>query len=124
MQKWKQAILSYLIPGLLLLLFALLMNGTSFLQRPTSAADDFAGISTRLTACIQNNDWETARITAGELRTAWQTLRSRLQLAAEKDKLEELDENMARLMALVETEDPQALAELYAAADHWQNISR
>ena len=42
-----------------------------------------------------------------------------------KAKLEELDENMARLSALITCQDQAAaLSELYAAANNWINISR
>lgn len=122
MQKLKQCVLFYLIPFFLLLSFALLMNTAGYLQR--SLFPEFPEISLKLESSIKARDWSAARQLTGDLTAVWRQANRHLQLAAEKDKLEELDENMARLAALVETEDASALSELYAAANNWLNISR
>lgn len=125
MQKLKQCFLFYLLPACALLLFAFMMNSTRFLQQSFPANGPFSSYTTQLEENIKAQAWEEAQASFGELQSAWKQVSPRLQLAAEKDKLEELDENMARLSALIECQDQAAaLSELYAAANNWINISR
>ncbi len=125
MQKLRQAFLFYLLPILVLIFFALIMNSTSFFQKSFRNDDHFSTYVVELEEMIQIQDWEAAQSSLSKMHTAWKQISPRLQLAAEKDKLEELDENLARLSALVSCQDQSsALSELYAAANNWRNISR
>ncbi len=121
--KFRQNILIYILPGLVLLFFVLVMNGEKLYGFFIPFEQSFSSHALRLENDLQSQSWEAAAEDLRQLRASWQKARRHLQLAVERNKIEELDENMARLEALIRMrEAPGALAELLAAENNWLHV--
>ncbi len=122
--KFRQNVLLYILPGLVLVFFALVMNGEKLYGYFVPDEQSFSACALRLENDLAGQNWEAAAEDLRQLRASWRTACRHLQLAAERDKMEELDENMARLEALIRMRDPAgALSELLAAENNWMHIS-
>jgi len=113
------------LPVLAICLFILVMVSGSFLKRPLGQDDDVPGSIERLKRIVLDESWDQADIAADELIAAWEKVVLRVQFSAERDEINSLSDNLARLKGAVQARDKAgALMELYEAYRHWEDLGR
>lgn len=121
MQKWRY----YLFVVIILGGFMLLMQGGNYLKSPFGENDDVnAGMRT-LSHHIAGQDWQQAADSFQYLDSAWRTVVPRIQFSVEKDEINAINVNLARLKAYIQFQDQKnSAAELSEAREHWMNLNK
>jgi len=115
----------YLLVIILFAFFILIMNGGNLLKQPLSAEDNFMFFYDRLELNIINQNWEKAVVNNEKLNQAWNKIVPRIQFSVEKDEINAINVNLARLQAALTSRDPVlALTELSEMREHWENLNR
>lgn len=96
------------IPTLVMLLFALLLNTGDLLKRPLGTHDDIPGGMERLEAALEAADWSGAEGARAELGAAMDRVRPRIELAAELSELNRFYEVLALLRGAIRARDRSA----------------
>lgn len=108
----------YLIVVMALLFFVAVMNSGSFLARGLS--DDFRDMRHSL----QSEEWKQAEINCQDLMLAWRNTVARIQFSVEKDEINAINVNLARMKAHIELrQNNEAYVELLEAMEHWENLN-
>jgi len=115
----------YLGTTVILIMFILFMNSGDYLKQPENSSDNFMLHIKSLEDDIKNEQWESAGDNAEKLTCAWKKVVTWIQFSVEKNEINAIDINLARLNAYVSARDKSnALAELWESLEHWQNINR
>jgi len=116
-------IFSYGLPFLLLTVFVLVMLSGNYLKQPRGVTDNVPQYMTRLQESIIKQDWEGAEANLKKLNTAWQQVIPRIQYSVERNEMNEIDINLARLKGFIAAKDQAgALAELSEAEEQWNQL--
>ncbi|MGI6422195.1 MAG: DUF4363 family protein [Syntrophomonadaceae bacterium] len=114
MKKWAY----YLIVSLVLIAFALLMNSGNYWARPMSKP------FSDLEHSLQREDWEQAEKNCRYLMLSWRQVVPRIQYSVEKDEINAINLNLARIKAYIALrEGDEAYVELIEAMEHWENLN-
>lgn len=120
MQKWNY----YLTVVVVLSLFILLMQGGNYLKSPRGENDNVDARMQILEKQIAGQDWEQASDTFQSLNDAWRIIVPRIQFSVEKDEINAINVNLARLKAYIHFQDQKnSAAELSEAREHWINLN-
>jgi len=115
----------YLCVTFLLTFCVLIMNGGDYLKKQHSQTDDVVLHFDRLGSNLKSEDWDKAAADYQNLKTAWQQITPRIQYSVEKDEMNAINVNLARIGAYIDLqEDDDAFAELSEAREHWNNLNR
>jgi hypothetical protein len=112
------------IPITILVIFILIMLSGGFLKRPLGKNDNIPKIINDITENVKAGTWEKVSTGTDELEKAWKRVEKRIQFSSERDEMNYISTNIARLRAAVAAEDKtNALLELFEAYDHWKGLS-
>ncbi len=115
----------YIFVILVFAVFLFIMNGGDLLKKPLVSGDDFMLYMNQLEDNISTNEWQTASINYEKLHRAWKKIVPRIQYSVEKDEINAIDVNFARLKICISNQDKTlALLELNEAREHWHELSR
>lgn len=113
------------IPIAALAIFILIMMSDNFLKKPIGKDDDVPGSIQLILKDVNNEKWDEASKNTEQLAKAWKRVVKRVQFSAEKDEINMLDMNIARLRGAILTKDKSnAALELGEAYEHWDNIGK
>jgi hypothetical protein len=115
----------YAFVVLLFAVFILIMNGGDLFKKPLGSGDNFMLYMNRLEDNISTNEWQTASVNYNNLHQAWKKIVPRIQYSVEKDEINAIDVNLARLKICITSRDKTlALIELNEAREHWHDLNR
>jgi hypothetical protein len=73
---------------------------------------------------VEQSQWQSARGSLTAAQEDWETLLPWIQLSSEKDKLEAIESDLARLAAAIRSEKTDSAREtLYAINHNWDQIT-
>ena len=113
------------IPIAALALFICIMISGDFLKKPLGRNDDVAGTIEKIIEDVNNEAWDKVTEEVDELDHAWSKVMKRIQFSEERDEINYLTSNIARLRGAVLAKDKSdALVELHDAYSHWNELGR
>lgn len=113
------------IPISSLAIFILVMLSGNFLKKPLGANDSVPGTIEGIIEDINNEKWEDAGIKTQELDTMWKRVVKRVQFSSERDEINFLSMNIARLRGAIMAKDKaDAMIELNEAYEHWEELGK
>jgi hypothetical protein len=116
-------IFAYGLPMVVIVLFILIMLSGSLLKRPFSKSDDFIMHIDSLTQDIKNKDWKSAKTEMNKVDRAWKLVSIRVQFSEERDQMNEMDINLARIKGAIKVKDKNAaIIEISEAHEHWNDM--
>lgn len=112
--------IEYLIPTVLLLIFLVIMYSATLFK-----GDEIGRQIEGLRMEILQQHWISAEAKLSVLEKEWQQTIMRIQFGAEREDLNQLNRNLARLKGMIQSKDKDgALAELAEAQYHWTEIGK
>lgn len=112
-----------IIPIVILLIFVFIMFSGNILKKPLGKDDDIPGSIDNIIDAIDNEAWDEANSKLDDLEMAWDKVIFRVQFGSERDEINSLSTNIARLRGALKAEDKAgALIEIYEAYDHWEEL--
>ena len=115
----------YTFVVLLFAVFIFIMNSGDLFKKPLGSGDDFMLYMNQVEENISVNEWQTASINYDKLHRAWKKIVPRIQYSVEKDEINAIDVNLARLKICISSQDKTlALLELNEAREHWHDLNR
>lgn len=119
-----QKTIYYLVSIIILGSFVLITNSGDFLRKPTSDNNDVSLHIKNLEKDILDENWDEANDNYNKLKKAWEEVVVKIQFSVEKDEINYINLNLARLEAYLKLEEEdEALAELYEMKEHWNNLN-
>ena len=113
------------IPIATLLLFICIMLSGSFLKKPFGKKDDLEQILKETIVDVKNEAWDEVRDEVDKLDKSWNKVLDRIQFSQERDEINSLSTNIARLRGAALAEDKAgSLIELYDAYNHWKELGK
>lgn len=113
------------IPIATLVIFICVMISGNFLKKSFGNEDDVAETIDKLTTEINNESWDEAIVEVDVLDIAWRKVMKRIQFSEERDEINFLTSNIARLKgAIVAKDKSDSLMELNDALSHWEELGR
>ncbi len=113
------------IPIAVLALFICIMISGSFLKKPFGKNDDVVQIIEKIMEDVNNEAWDEAAAEVDKLSSAWRKVIKRIQFSEERDEINFLTSNIARLRGAVSAKDKSdALIELNEAYSHWKEMGK
>jgi hypothetical protein len=110
---------------LLFAFFIFIMNGGDLFKKPMGTRDNFILYMDQLEDNISVYEWKQAESNYANLNQAWKMIAPRIQFSVEKDEINAINVNLARLKSGIATRDKNpALRELSEAREHWHNLNR
>lgn len=117
--------LVYCLPVITLVVFILIMLSGSFLKQSIGNNDDFQGSLELIIKDIESDDWEAAKEKASKLSDVWDKIERRIQFSLERDEINAIYMNIARLRGAILAKDKSgSLMELYEAYEHWNDLGK
>ncbi len=108
----------YFTVAIILMVFIGLMNSGNYWARPMS--EPFSNLKRSL----QSENWEQAEKSYQDLMLTWQQIVPRIQFSVEKDEINAINLNLARVKACIKLRlKDQAYLELTEAMEHWENLN-
>lgn len=115
----------YAFVVLLFAVFIFIMNGGDLFKKPLGSEDNFMLYMNRLEDNISITEWQTASVNYEKLLRAWKKIIPRIQYSVEKDEINAIEVNLARLKSCITSQDKAlALLELNEAREHWHDLNR
>ncbi len=116
--------LTIAIPIVSLIIFVLIMQSGRLLKESFSLDDDVKMIINTLKEEIDYEKWDEINQTVNDLDKAWKIVASRLQFSVEREQINDLSKNIARLKGAAKANDKaNSLIELYEVENTWENIA-
>lgn len=113
------------IPIAALVLFICIMISGNFLSKPFGQDDNVEEKMNKLMKDVNDESWEEAVAEVEELDYAWRKVIKRIQFSEERDEINFLTSNIARLRGAVAARDKaDSLMELNDAFSHWKELGR
>jgi hypothetical protein len=101
------------------------MIGGSFLKKTFGKNDDVAQMIDTMIEDVSKEAWDEASVEIDELDRAWRKVVKRIQFSEERDEINFLTSNIARLHGAVSAKDKSdALMELSDAYNHWKRLGQ
>ncbi len=115
----------YAVPVVLLVFFVAVMQGGNYLREPLSDSDNVPLYISKVADDVRSEDWDQARQDIDKLDRAFRVVTKRIQFSVERDALEGLTLSIARAKGMIEAKDKAgALAQMYEADAHWNDLGR
>lgn len=113
------------IPIVTLAIFILIMLSGDFLKKPMGKDDNMPKIIEEITRNLNNENWEQVSKETEKLEVAWKKVIARVQFSGERDEINSLSINIARLRgAITARNKSDALVELSEAYEHWEELGK
>lgn len=120
-----QKILYYAATFSLLLIFVFILNSGDTAKKPWGTDDDFVLYAARLQKDMEKGDFKKAKSDLNQLQKAWQQIVARIQYSVEKDEINAIYVNLARIKAHIKNKDPEpALVEIEEMWNHWHHLNQ
>ncbi|OFI01552.1 hypothetical protein CLOACE_20690 [Clostridium acetireducens DSM 10703] len=117
--------LTTIIPIITLGFFILIMLSGNYLKRPLGKYDNVPNSIEVIIKDVNSENWKEANKNTDELNKIWKRIVSRVQFSSERDEINALSVNIARLKAAIMAKDKNsALLELAEAYEHWDSLGR
>lgn len=114
-----------LIPAITIALFLLIMLSDNFLKNPLTNNDNLPLSIESIRKDIEAENWSDAGVKVENLSSVWDKVVKRVQFSSEKDEIDSLYVNIARLKGAIAAKDKSSsLMELNEAYEHWENIGK
>lgn len=115
----------YIIPIMILLLFVGIMNSGGILKQPFSKTDDVLSYIEALKKDVVDENWKQAEIDIARVKSAWRIVEKRVQFSVERNDINEIDINIARIEgALLAKDKTSAFIELSQITRHWNELEK
>lgn len=113
------------IPIITIALFILIMLSGNFLKRPLGKDDNIPESIQMIIKDIESEKWEEAEKKTTQLTTTWEKVVDRVQFSSERDEINALNVNIARLHGAIWAKDKSSsLTELCEAYEHWDQLGK
>ncbi|MHB8062122.1 MAG: DUF4363 family protein [Ruminiclostridium sp.] len=113
------------IPTVTIVFFILIMLSGDFLKRPLGKADDIPESIQLIINDIKSESWDAADEKTERLSKAWDKVVKRVQFSSERDEINALYVNIARLHGAIWAKDKSgSLEELCEAYEHWDQLGK
>lgn len=113
------------IPIVAIALFICIMLSGGFLKKPIGKEKGIPQAIENVIQDVNNEDWEEASKSTDDLDKTWKKVIFRIQFSSERDEMNYLSTNIARLQGAILAKDKaSALLELYEANDHWEGLGK
>lgn len=118
-------ILYYSAISLLLLTFVFILNSGDIAKKPWEKDDNFVLYAARLQKDVAIKDFQRAEADLKQLKKAWSKIVKRIQYSVEKDEINSIYVNLARLTAHIENRDQKsARVEIEEMWNHWHHLNQ
>lgn len=102
-----------------------IMTGGDIMKKSWCDADNVVGFADRLDTALTQQNWPQAQLEHAALSQAWKHVMPRIQFSVEKDEMNAISTNLARIHAYILCQDQTgALAEASELRDHWVNLAK
>jgi hypothetical protein len=113
------------IPIAILTISILVMISGPFFKKPRSDQDNIPKHIDSLKKSVTSDNWTVAEQNALELEAAWKIVVKRVQFSCERDEINALSINIARLKASITIKNKAAaLIEISEAEQHWDDLGK
>lgn len=113
------------IPIATLVLFILIMLSGDILKQPLVGGDNVPQSIETVVYAISHENWEAADEATENLNRVWDKVVTRVQFSAERNEIDDLTINIARLRGSIQAKDKASgLMELSEAYEHWENLGK
>lgn len=114
------------IPVVTLIVFVLIMlSGSYFKKQVIGTEQDFIAHIETIKSNVEKSQWEEAMKNTYILDDTWQEIIKKIQFSEERDQMNNIDINIARLKGAINANDKtNALLELAEAKMHWKNVGK
>lgn len=102
--KW----ILYIVP---LIFFVFLLNSGGWLKQPRGKSDDLEGNLHAVEQAVLRDDWSDAGSAWGRAHVAMQKVSRRIELATERDEIQDFYEHLARLRGSIQAKERSAALE-------------
>lgn len=111
------------IPIIAIILFVLLMQSGSLIKKSLEKEDPITKHIEAIITEVNNDDWDNVSITIDDLEHTWKKLLFKIQLSCERDEINDLNTNIARMRGAAKAEDKvNLLIEANEAKSHWDRL--
>lgn len=115
-----RSFLTKAVPIVTLAMFICIMLSGRFMKKPFGYNDNVPKHISKIIQAVEMEDWEEARDEIEPLERAWGKVVKRIQFSSERDEIDKLSVNIARLHGAIQAQDKSdALMELNEARHHW-----
>src|SRR5665648_49028 len=110
------------LPIVTLVLFVMVMLSSNILKQPLGNDDNIPQSIETVVQDINHENWEAANQNTENLNRVWDKVVTRVQFSAERNELDDLTMNIARLKGAIQAKDKAGgLTELSEAYEHWKS---
>lgn len=111
------------IPIATLTFFILIMFSSSILKRTLGNNDNISQSIQSIIQDIELENWADANYKTDKLKVTWEKVIKRVQFSSERDEINSLSTNIARLQGSIKAKDKSnSYSELNEALDHWTEL--
>lgn len=113
------------IPIIALIVFILIMLSGSILKKPLGNNDNLPFTINTVMEDVNAQQWEKAYEDTEKLDLIWNKIIKRVQFSSERDEINALSVNIARLKgAIIAKDKASAFMELNEAFEHWSALGK
>jgi hypothetical protein len=114
-----------IIPTLALLLFIIIMNSGVFLKRSFNSKDNVLEYIERIKFDVKDDKWIEAQDDFHNLQKAWDLVEKRVQFSVERNEMNLIDFNLARMGGAFSVHDKSfIIIELNELMEHWRELEK
>ncbi len=108
---------------ILIAAFLIALCSCTLLVKPLDKNMHFSEQLVKLENAIRSENWEQAEESLEVANKAWKRLKPLLQIDIDHDYVHEIEENLAKIEAFIDTEEqPDALAHILLIQETWEDI--
>jgi len=113
------------LPIVILVLFVMVMLSGDLLKQPLGKDDNLPQSIEAVIQDVNQGNWEAANQNTDNLNKVWDKVVTRVQYSSERDEINDLSTNIARLKGAIQAKDKSiALTELNDAYTHWKELGQ
>lgn len=113
------------IPIAALSFFILIMLSGNFLKKPLGKDDNIPEAIQIVMNNVNEERWEEAANNTDRLSRVWKKIVNRVQFSSERDEINSLTMNIARLRGAIMAKDKAgSFSELEEAREHWRELGK
>ena len=113
------------LPIVTLVFFVMVMLSGDLLKQPLGKDDNLPQSIEAVIQDVNHENWEAANQNTDKLEKVWDKLVTRVQYSSERDEINDLSTNIARLKGAIQAKDKSiALTELNDAYSHWKELGQ
>lgn len=107
------------------MLFVAVMTTGGLLKKPFGKNDDVMQAMETIKTDVTNEKWERTEGDLNNLKTAWKVVKKRIQFSVERDEMNLIDTNIARVEGALKVHDKSfIIIELSEMKDHWNELEK